>query len=247
MPAGRPHGPNDPSLMSSLEAALRPVHRPGPLELAWNWRSELGLLGLLAAAAGFIVSAAGPLLLAVTAGAVLAAGAATLLCWRSARRRLAARAWCLITPHRIRAGCGSAWVQTRNGRLPFILSVTPADYGERVRIWLLAGLTAADLDAARGVLAAACWATEVRVVPSPRHAHLITLEVIRRTHPERVRPAPDGSPSPRRLPGDGQDGAAARDTWRWPGKTLPPPRLSPEAGWPERDEGSLAPVSYEWR
>jgi len=186
MPAGRPHGPNDPSLMSSLEAALRPVRRPGPLELAWNWRTELGILGLLAAAAGFIVSAAGPLALAATAGAGLAAGGAALLCWPSARRRVTARAWCLITPHRIRAGCASAWVQDRDGRLPFILSATPAVYGERVRIWLLTGLTAADLDAARGVLAVA-------------------------------------------------------------GEAVPPPTLSPEEGWPERDRSSLAPVPYEWR
>ncbi len=31
MAAGRPRGPNDPSLMSSLETAVRKVHRPGPV------------------------------------------------------------------------------------------------------------------------------------------------------------------------------------------------------------------------
>jgi hypothetical protein len=41
MAAGRPHGPNDPSLMSSLETAVTEVRRPGPAELTWNWRWEL--------------------------------------------------------------------------------------------------------------------------------------------------------------------------------------------------------------
>ncbi len=48
MAAGRPHGPNDPSLMSSLETAVRKVRRPGPAELAWNWRWELGIFAMLA-------------------------------------------------------------------------------------------------------------------------------------------------------------------------------------------------------
>lgn len=76
----------------------------------------------------------------------------------------------LITPHRVRAGCVNAWVQTRTGKLPFILATTPMADGERVRLWLRAGLTAADLHAARDVLAAACWATEVRVSSAVRAA-----------------------------------------------------------------------------
>ena len=42
MASGRPQRPNDPSLISSLEAAVREIRRPGPLELVWNWRWELG-------------------------------------------------------------------------------------------------------------------------------------------------------------------------------------------------------------
>ena len=44
MPSGRPQGRNDPSLISSLETAVRRVHRPGPVALAWNWRFELAIL-----------------------------------------------------------------------------------------------------------------------------------------------------------------------------------------------------------
>ncbi len=216
MPAGRPYGPNDPSLMSSLETAVRRVRRPGPVELTWNWRWELGLLATLAVTSGLITSAFGLIGLIVTAGAGLAVSAATLLFWPPARQWCRARAWCLITPHRVRTGCVNAWVQTRSGKLPFILSTTPTPYGEQVRLWLRAGLSAADLRAARDVLAAACWATEVRVVPSATHAHLVTLQVIRTSYPERVRPAPSAWPTPRPLAGDDLGDSEERDVRRWP-------------------------------
>lgn len=223
MAAGRPRGPNDPGVLSSLETALREVRRPGPVELSWNWRWELGALAFVAAPAALIYSAAGLLGLAVTAGAGLAAGTATTLCWPSARRWLIARAWCVITPHRIRAGCASAWVQTRSGHLPVVLSAVPAPYGERVRLWLRAGLTAGDLHAARDVLAAACWAAEVHVLPSARHAHLVTLDVIRVQRDERAPHVPDPWTFPRQVTGEGQGEAEDRDTLRWPGAEIPVP------------------------
>ncbi|HEY6492143.1 MAG TPA: hypothetical protein VIZ43_02645 [Trebonia sp.] len=241
MAAGRPHGPNDPSLISSLETAVREVRRPGPAELAWNWRWELGLLAIVAGPLAFIASELGLLGLAVTAGAGLAVGAA-LLCWPPARHWIVARAWCLITPHRVRAGCVNAWVQTRSGRLPFVLSTSPTAYGEQVRLWLRAGITAADLHAARDVLAVACWAAEVRVFPSPSRAHLVTLDVIRGGHPDRVGPTTATWPLPRHGAGDGLGDADERDTWRWPGASLPSPRFSPENTQAEPDGRSQAPV-----
>ena len=203
MAAGRPHGPNDPSLMSSLETAVTVVRRPGPAELTWNWRWELGILALLAVPSGLIAAEFGLLELAFAAGAGLAAGAAALLCWPPARQWCIARAWCLITPHRVRAGWASAWVQTRGGKLPFILATTPTAYGEQVRVWLRAGLTCADLQAAKDVLAVACWATEVRVIPSPSRAQLVTLEIVRTNHPERGRLTPEAWPPSRGAVDDG--------------------------------------------
>lgn len=226
MPAGRPYGPNDPSLMSSLETAVRQVRRPGPVELTWNWRWELGILAALAGPAGLITGAFGLAGLTVAAGAGLAASVA-LLCWPPARQRCLAWAWCLITPHRVRAGCVNAWVQSRSGKLPFILATTPAAYGEQVRLWLRAGITAADVHAARDVLAAACWATEVRVIPSPSHAHLVTLEVIRTRYPERLQPTPEAWPFPRDVAGDGLGDTDGPDTWRWHPGDVPPPGSSP--------------------
>ena len=139
MAAGRPYGPNDPSLISSLETAVTGARRPGPAELAWNWRWEFGLLAVLAVPSGLIASAFGLLGLGVAAGAGLVAGAAALLLWPPARPWCVSRAWCLITPHRVRAGCANAWVQTRTGKLPFILATTPTADGEQVRLWLRRG------------------------------------------------------------------------------------------------------------
>ena len=48
--------------------------------------------------------------LAAVSGAGLAAGTAAL-CRPPARKRIIARAWCVITPHRVRVGCVNAWVQ----------------------------------------------------------------------------------------------------------------------------------------
>jgi hypothetical protein len=66
------------------------------------------------------------------------------------------------------------------------------------------------------VLAATCWATEVRVATDPRHAHLVTLAVIRNSHPERTGPTPYGWPHPRRAGGEGAGEPDERDAPRWP-------------------------------
>jgi hypothetical protein len=211
MASGRPQRPNDPSVMSSIEAAVREIRRPGPLELFWNWRWELGILAAAAGLSVLIADSLGLIGLAIAAGAGLAVIGA-LLRWPPARERIVARAWCVITPHRVRAGCVHAWVQTRRGKLPLVVSTVPTDYGERVQLWCRAGITAGDLLAARNVLAAACWAAEVRVVPSLRYAHLVTLEVIRNQSSERPGPTLDAWPFLRPVEGDGTDDSEERDT-----------------------------------
>lgn len=210
MASGRPRRANDPSVMSSIEAAVREVRRTGPVELIWNWRWELGILAATAGGSALIATSLGLAALGATAGAGLAVAIASLW-WPPARQRIVARAWCVITPHRVRAGCVNAWVQTRRGRLPIVLFTVPADYGERVQLWCRAGITPADLFAARHVLAAACWAAEVRVVPSLRHAHLVTLEVIRNQYPERTQPTPQAWPFLRPVEGDGTDDSEEPD------------------------------------
>jgi hypothetical protein len=176
---GRPRRPNDRSVIASLATALNTVARPGIFGMIWDWRYELGLsagLAVVALASGYGLGAAWLIAIA-TIGLV---GLTASLAWPSSRRRLIARVWCIITPHRVRTGCKHAWVQTRDGRLPIILYTTPAAFGERVTLWCRAGITHGDLEAARDVLRAACWASDVRVVVGARYAHVVVLEVIRR-------------------------------------------------------------------
>ena len=178
MASERPRRPDDPSVMASLEAALRGVARPGILGLIWNWRYELGLsagLAVVTLASGYALGAAWLIAIGAVGLVVLAASLARA----PSRRRLIARAWCVITPHRVRAGCRHAWVRAGDGTLPVILYTTPATFGERVTLWCQAGITHGDLEAARDILRAACWARAVRVVACARYAHIMVLEVIR--------------------------------------------------------------------
>jgi hypothetical protein len=61
-----------------------------------------------------------------------------------------------------------------------IVYATPAAFGERVALWCPTGITHGDLEAARDMLRAACWARSVRVVACPHYAPLVVLEVVRR-------------------------------------------------------------------
>jgi hypothetical protein len=178
MAFGRPRRPNDPSIMASVETAVSTVARPG-IAWPWHWRYELALTAGLPLAALAIGSTLGLDWLIAVAAAATAILVATMT-WPPSRQRIIARAWCIITPHRVRTGCTHAWIQTRDGRLPTVLYTTPADFGERVWLWCRAGITAGDLVAARDILRAACWASDVRVVVNDRRSHIVVLEVIRR-------------------------------------------------------------------
>ena len=174
MTGGRPRQPNNPSVLSSLESALSSVARPNPIVVGWRWRYELGLLAGLGSFA--IVQALGFVWLIATWIVLVAMFGG----WPPGRRQLIRRAWCVITPHRLRTGCAHAWIQSRRGRLPIILFTTPQPFGERVTLWCVAGTSAEDLAAARDVLIAACWAADIRIIRSRNHAHLVIVDVIRR-------------------------------------------------------------------
>jgi hypothetical protein len=183
MAFGRPRRRNDPSVMASVEAAISTVARPGPLGWLWHWRYEIGVIaGLTLVELGSDAKLGVAGLIAITATGLALLTAA--LVWPPSRRRLIARAWCVITPHRVRTGCVHAWIQTRDGRLPTILFTTAADFGERVTLWCHPGITAGDLEAASDILSTACWASDVRVLASGRYRHIVVLEVIRRAPPQ---------------------------------------------------------------
>jgi hypothetical protein len=180
---GRPRQPNNPSVLSSLENALSKVARPNLIVLGWRWRYELGLLiGL--GFGSFAIQTLGVAWLIATWLVLVAMFGV----WPAGRRLLVKRAWCVITPHRLRTGLAHAWIQSRRGQLPMIVLTTARPFGERVTLWCVAGTSAEDLIAARDVLIAACWAADIEIVRSPRHAHVVIVDVIR--HP------PDRPPDP---------------------------------------------------
>jgi len=99
--------------MASVEAAVSVVARPNLVARLWHWRYELGLIagGLLGAITiGYTLGL--DWLIAVVAAAI--AIGITAMVWPPSRQALIARAWCVITPHRIRTGCTHAWIQTRD-------------------------------------------------------------------------------------------------------------------------------------
>ena len=97
------------------------------------------------------------------------------------RRYLWRRIWCVITRRRLRACMMQTFTMARaNGRLPFLLWARPSPVGEHVLVWLPAGMAVKDLERITGELAAACWATDARILPSKRRAFLAHIHVIRR-------------------------------------------------------------------
>jgi hypothetical protein len=176
MPSPRPRGARQ--AWAGLELGLGTVARANPIVAAWRWRYELlatAGLGATWIALGTATASA------VTAGLAIALAATAAM--PAGRRFLVDRAWCVVTPHRVRVGCAQAWIHSRSGKIPAVLFTMRQPFGERVYLWCRAGTSAGDLSSARELLAAACWADDVRVSRSPRHAHVVTLDVIRRGQP----------------------------------------------------------------
>lgn len=169
-----PH--NAEKLLAALHHALVPTARPNPFLVLWRWRYELALGAAIPLLLAWLTSTVG----ADATVAITSVVTALLFGWPPARHRILARAWCVITPHRFRLACAQARIHTREGRLPAVLRCTRKSYGEQLLIWCPAGVTAADLYAARAVIAGACFATHVQVLAHATRRHLVVLAVIRR-------------------------------------------------------------------
>ncbi len=151
------------------------ARRPQLPVIMWRWRYEIAALLLIPALLIFLLMILGPWW---TVADIIVAAVFLVVC-PPARGFMAERTRCVVTAHRVRTGCAEAYLVSRHGTLPFIYSTTPAPFGERVKLRCPAGVSAADFESAADILAAACWASDVRVVRDPAHSHLITLEVIR--------------------------------------------------------------------
>jgi hypothetical protein len=198
-------------MLDGIEAAGTPAARPGIPGLLWRWRYELGGgATVMASALAIDLTAGFTCLIAVAAAAAVSTVAA--IWWPPSRRKIVARIMCVVVQHRVRTACVNAWVQTRTGKLPVIVWTVPRPFGERMLLLCRAGITPADLIAAREVLRVACWAADVRVIPDARHPHLVTLDIIRVPYPDDA-VTPDW---PRRMV-DGPDDAEAEPPLLDPG------------------------------
>ena len=179
-------------LIADLDDILRPGCRIGVLGAAWRWRYELGLAAGVTLALAALLRVLGTEWTVIAMSALAGALAPPWPPWATAA------AWRVITPHRLRSGCAQARIQSRCGRLPLVLRTTSTPFGERVRLWCPAGTSAEDLRSARTLLQAACWAADVRLTQDEHHAHIVTVDVIRRRLPAgseaaRVRDAGDSA------------------------------------------------------
>jgi hypothetical protein len=220
----RAHRRSEGRLLAELETAFQPGRRATIFGYAWWWRYELAIALGLAGVIFLLAQAVGAAWAVIGVAATLAGGA---LC-PPVRRPLATAAWRIITPHRLRVGFAQARIQSRNGRLPTIVRTTSQAFGERVLVWCPAGTSVADFRSARPELAAACWATDIKVAAHDRYAQLATLDVIRprRSHDEPLVPGPDLEEPVRSGP-DWPGPIPARPQWPGPVPSQPGPTLAP--------------------
>jgi hypothetical protein len=150
--------------------------KPSWFTIAWRWRYELILTPTIAFTGlqawqclgrfGFVGILVALILAVATNG--------------QARRFVVARCWCLVTPHRLRAGCTQARIYTRHGKLPAILWTRPIPAGERLWVWCRAGTYPEQFEQYRETVRAALFARDIRVERSKRFSHMVTVDVIRR-------------------------------------------------------------------
>lgn len=123
--------------------------------------------------------------------AVVAITVVVLVAVRPIRLFLSRRFWCVMSRHRARTCFRSTWTMTYTGRLPLLLWSRPTPVGERIRVWLPAGLAVNDLERVSDKLASACWARACRVEADPKRAASAVIHVIRRDPLEKAQVSPD--------------------------------------------------------
>jgi hypothetical protein len=171
-----PRWDRDTPARTDLQRALVTRTAANPLVAAWRWRYEIVLVSGSAAGLTAAIISLG----AVPTIAAVIVMTLTILCWPTARQLAVDRAWCVITPHRVRVGCVEGQIYSSRGKIPVVMLTSHKAFGERVLLWCRAGISADDFVAAHGVLAAACWAQDVAIFFDVHRPQLVTLDVIRR-------------------------------------------------------------------
>jgi hypothetical protein len=139
-------------------------------------RAELTVLTVLVVASVITREEIGP----DAAFYVLTATTCVVFAVPASRRYLIRRAWCVTTRHRMRSCFAQTRTMTHDGRMPYLWWSRPSPVGERVRVWLPAGLSVKNLERVTAELATACWAREVRITASRAQAAYVLVDVVRR-------------------------------------------------------------------
>ena len=160
----------------------------GASQLAWRWRTELGLL----AAVLLLRLVAGRHLAGVAAWLVTLSAVVAVLAWPRSRRLVAGRFGCASTRRRLLDCMRETRVATSTGRLPLVLRARSTAAGERLVFGLFPGQSAELLDARVEELRAAARAMDVTVTRDRTRADRVTVDVVRRDllHPGLVLPSP---------------------------------------------------------
>ena len=129
-----PHRYRDSRVPTDLRRLIS-VAAPSLMVAAWRWRYEIALVSGLAAGLAAAISSFGavPTIIAVIVVAL------AILCWPPARRFTTDRAWCIVTPHRVRVGCVEGLIYSSRGKIPIILWTSHQAFGERVSLYCRAG------------------------------------------------------------------------------------------------------------
>jgi hypothetical protein len=157
------------------------------LLLIWRWTPELLLVASFAWYWHRTSEAGWP---TPTQIAVPMALLAPVVIWPRTRFWMLGIFWLLVTRHRLRQYFLQCGAYNRSGRLPWLTLAYPTPIGERVWVWLVAGLSLADFESDTAQIAVACWARDCRVGRSKRLAGLVWVDVIRRDPLTASRPYP---------------------------------------------------------
>jgi hypothetical protein len=159
--------------------AFRPHHSwwVQLLLLIWRWTPELLLLAIVVWYWHRTSEAGWP---TPTQIAVPMALLAPVVIWPRTRFWMLGIFWLLVTRHRLRQYFLQCGAYNRSGRLPWLTLSYPTPVGERVWVWLVAGLSLADFECDTQQVAVACWARDCRVGRAKKLAGLVRVDIIRR-------------------------------------------------------------------
>lgn len=105
---------------------------------------------------------------------------AVVMALPATRRYVCRRFWAVTDRHRMRACFVQTRTMTHDGKQPLLLWSRPSPIGERVRVWLPAGMSVKDIEQVTDRMAASCWARTARVTPSRSQAALVVVDIVRR-------------------------------------------------------------------